>query len=89
MTVRGGPAHARRQIRAFAKAGELPGSRAVEVEPEATRRHKVALRPAASPDIQDAVTDRELLDLIDRTLWIADSLTLFDFEVARAANGQI
>jgi len=67
----------------------LRGSRAVEAEPEATRRHKVALRPAASPDIQDAVTDRELLDLIDRTPWIADSLTLFDFEVGRAADGPI
>jgi hypothetical protein len=35
------------------------------------------------------VTDRELLDLIDRTPWIADSLTLFDFEVGRAADGPI
>jgi hypothetical protein len=35
------------------------------------------------------VTDRELLDVIDRTPWIADSLTLFDFEVGRAADGPV
>ncbi|OJF12348.1 hypothetical protein [Couchioplanes caeruleus] len=33
--------------------------------------------------------DRELLDKIDATPWIADLLTLFDFEVARAADGPI
>jgi hypothetical protein len=35
------------------------------------------------------VTDRELLDIIHGTPWIADLLTLFDFEVARAADGPI
>ena len=30
-----------------------------------------------------------MLDVIDRTPWIADSLTLFDFEVGRAADGPI
>jgi hypothetical protein len=35
------------------------------------------------------VTDRELLDIIDGTPWIADLLTLFDFEIARAADGPI
>jgi hypothetical protein len=59
------------------------------VEPPATRRRKFALWPSRSPDIQDAVTDRELLDVIDRTPWIANALTHFDFEVARAADGPI
>ncbi|WP_433652069.1 hypothetical protein ACQP2C_06250 [Micromonospora zamorensis] len=39
--------------------------------------------------MQDAVTDHELLDIIHGTPWIADLLTLFDFEVARAADGPI
>ena len=42
-----------------------------------------------TPGIQDAVTDRELLDTIDGTPWITDLLTFFDFEVARAAYGPI
>lgn len=39
--------------------------------------------------MQDAVTDHELLDVIHGTPWIADLLTLFDFDVARAADGPI
>jgi hypothetical protein len=35
------------------------------------------------------VTDQELLDMIHGTPWIADLLTLFDFEIARAADGPI
>jgi hypothetical protein len=38
-----------------------------------------------TPGIQDAVTDRGLLDIIDGTPWITDLLTFFDFEFARAA----
>jgi hypothetical protein len=38
---------------------------------------------------QDGVTDRRLLDMIHDTPWIADLLTWFDFEVARAADGPI
>ncbi|MEU8425041.1 hypothetical protein AB0C15_29640 [Micromonospora sp. NPDC048835] len=35
------------------------------------------------------MTDHELLDIIHGPPWIADLLALFDFEVARAANGPI
>ncbi|GIE81823.1 hypothetical protein Aph02nite_77730 [Actinoplanes philippinensis] len=35
------------------------------------------------------MTDRRLLDTIHSTPWISDLLTLFDFEVARAADGTI
>jgi hypothetical protein len=35
------------------------------------------------------VTDRQLLESIQGTPWIADLLTLFDFEVARAADGPV
>jgi hypothetical protein len=45
--------------------------------------------PGLSPDIQDAISDYELLDVVDRTPWIVDSLTLFDFEVGRAGDGPI
>jgi hypothetical protein len=38
---------------------------------------------------QESVTDRRLLDMIHGTPWIADLLTWFDFEVARAADGPI
>jgi hypothetical protein len=39
--------------------------------------------------IQVTVTDQELLGTIQGTKWIADLLTLFDFEVGRAADGLI
>jgi hypothetical protein len=51
--------------------------------------HRVARRQDPRSGIQDAVTDRELLDMIHGTPWIADLLTHFDFEVARAADGPI
>lgn len=35
------------------------------------------------------MTDRELLDMIKGTPWIDGLLTLFDFEVARAADGPV
>ncbi len=35
------------------------------------------------------VTDRELLDTIHDTPWIAELLTLFDFDVARASDGPV